>query len=246
MSRLIDSHVHLADFKQSEKILKKLVDIKQYALCVSNSPEEYVSLVKRKYQNKYVKLALGFHPRCSTKMKFNSFLFMKSISTTKYIGEVGLDFSNQYLEKKIEQKKIFEFICDVASRNNNLLSVHCVQAEQDLFEIMAKTDVTHAIIHWYSGKIEDVFRFINQGYYFSINSKMIKTNKFNELIRTIPPNRILIESDAPYTIKSVDKYLKTVDLTYDELDKYGITRQMIYDNFKNLLNEINNNGIHEI
>lgn len=240
MSSLIDSHVHLADFKRSEEILNKLVETRQYTLCVSNSPEEYVSLVKRKYQNKYVKLALGFHPQNSTIMKFNSFLFMKNISTTKYIGEVGLDFSKSYVDKKIEQKKIFEFICDVASRNNKLLSVHCVQAEEDLFKIMAKTNVNHVIMHWYSGKIEDVFRFINQGYYFSINSKMIKTNKFNELIRTIPKNRILVESDAPYTIRSEERYLKTVDLTYTELQKYGITHQIIYDNFRNLFNEINN------
>ena len=240
MSSLIDSHVHLANFKQNEEILKKLVDTRQYTLCVSNSPEEYVSLVKRKYQNKYVKLALGFHPQCSTMMKFNSLLFMKNIFTTKYIGEVGLDFSKQYVEKKIEQKKIFEFICDVASRNNKLLSVHCVQAEEDLFKIMAKTNINHAIIHWYSGKIEDAFSFINQGYYFSINIKMIKTNKFNKLIRVIPQNRILVESDAPYTFKSEEQYLKTVKLTYDELDKFGITRKIIYNNFRKLLNEINN------
>ena len=239
MSSLIDTHVHLSDFMKSGEILKKLVDYRQYALCVSNSPEEYISLVKHKYQNEYVKLAIGFHPQYSTVMKFNSFLFMKYLSTTKYIGEVGLDFSKQYIDKKIEQKKIFEFICDAASRNNKLLSVHCVQAEEDLFEILAKTNVTHAIIHWYSGKIEDVFSFINQGYYFGINSKMVKTKKFNELIRIIPQNKILVESDAPFTIKVEDQYFKAVSLTYDELENHGITRQMIYNNFRNLLNRIN-------
>lgn len=240
MCSLIDTHVHLSDFKKTEEIIKKIVDISQYALCVSNSPEEYVSLLKRKYQNKYVKLAIGFHPQYSIIMKFNSLLFLKNISTTKYIGEVGLDFSKKYIGKKIEQKKIFEFICDVASRNNKLLCIHCVQAEEDLFDILEKTNVTHAIIHWYSGKIEDVFNFINQGYYFSINSKMIKTKKFNELIRIIPQNKVLVESDAPFTIKAEEQYFKAMNLTYDELEKYGITCKMIYNNYRNLLNGVNN------
>lgn len=238
MSNMVDLHMHLADFKQRKELLDKISAHKQYTLCMSNSPEEYVDLLKCKYQDKYLKLALGFHPQYSTVMKFNSLLFMKNISTTQYIGEIGLDFSKQYIGKKEEQKKIFEFICDVASRNNKLLSIHCVQAEDDLFHIMEKAKVSYAILHWYSGKIERISNFINKGYYFSINSKMINSNKFDEIICKIPSNRILVESDAPYTIKSEKQYFEAIGLTYKKLNEYGITHQMVFNNLRNLLSEI--------
>jgi len=39
---------------------------------------------------------------------------------------------------------------------------------------------------------------VENGSYFSVNSQMVKTNKGQELIRNIPAEKILLETDAPF------------------------------------------------
>lgn len=52
------------------------------------------------------------------------------------------------------------------------------------------------------------------GCYFSINPRMLKTKKGLEVIRTVPVNYMLLETDVPFTFK-----VKSIDEIEDELQK---------------------------
>ena len=62
------------------------------------------------------------------------------------------------------------------------------------------------ILHWYSGSIKELQVAIEREYYFSINHQMIRSNVGRNIINLIPMNKILIESDAPFTCGLKDKY----------------------------------------
>ena len=73
------------------------------------------------------------------------------------------------------------------------------------------------ILHWYSGGATDLRRAIEQGCYFSINHQMLQSANGKNIVGSIPVDRILIESDAPFTKGLNEKYTIAFN---DEIYKY--------------------------
>lgn len=82
---------------------------------------------------------------------------------------------------------------------------------------------------------------ISKGFYFSINHKMVSTDKGKEIIKNIPIDRLLTETDAPFTlseqVKSRTQSLKRT-LEGIAIIKKSSTAEMkdiIYNNLKTIL-----------
>ena len=228
MNNLIDTHLHLDCCKNHQAMYKKINELKQYTLCVTNTPEDFERCVSFYPETKYVKFALGFNPQCVGEIKFDSFKFMKNINKTRYIGEVGLDFTKPYVQYKEEQIKIFDFICKIAANNNKIMSVHSRGAEKEVLEILERNNVKRAILHWYTGEVGLIERFIEDGYYFSINLRMVEKRNIENYISS---ERILIETDFPFN-KSKKDYIFYLSQTYENV---CCSKEQIYLNFYNLL-----------
>ena len=127
--QLIDTHFHLDYYKNHRYWYEKINELKQYTLCVTNSPGIYHSCKRLYKETKYIKFALGYNPQQSVEEPFQRELFLREIPKTSYIGEVGLDFSRKYIATSRTQIDAFEFICDIAAKENSLLSVHSRNAE---------------------------------------------------------------------------------------------------------------------
>ena len=85
---LIDTHFHLDYYKNHEYWYNQINKLQQYTLCVTNS------------ETKYVKFALGYNPQQSLKVDFSKSTFLHELSTTQYVGEVGLDYSKNFVASK--------------------------------------------------------------------------------------------------------------------------------------------------
>lgn len=237
--KLIDTHFHLDHYSNHEYWYREINKLEQYTLCVTNTPEIYYSCKKIYPESKFIKFALGFNPQQIQVVNFNKRLFLYQMSTTKYIGEVGLDFSKKYIDTKNKQMEVFDFICKESAVNHKILSVHVRNSEKEAFDIMKKNNVTKAIIHWYSGSIKMMQQYIDAGYYFSVNANMCKTNTGKNIISAIPIDRLLVESDGPFTKIEFRKYNPTdLGKTYDLINsiiKEKNFEHIIYDNFNSLL-----------
>ena len=104
---------------------------------------------------------------------------------------------------------------------------------------MVQNEIKRAIIHWYTGDLENMQKFIRAGYYFSVNSNMCMTSRGKRIISEIPLDKILVESDGPFTKVGTHKY-KPVNLR----DIYSILaatigvqniENIVYENFNRLL-----------
>jgi len=209
MSRLIDTHFHLDHYANHRDVYKKINELQQYTLCVTNQPEVFESCIDLYPTTRYVKFAIGYNPRVINDVKFNQRSFLSNIHRTKYVGEVGLDFSSRYKDKKTEQIEIFNYICKHAT--NKIMTVHCNKAEKELFEIISNHRNKKVILHWYSGNEFWLEHFLQLGCYFSINSNMISSDKGRQLISNLPLDRLLVESDGPFSKIDGKKF------TYDKL-----------------------------
>lgn len=237
--RLIDTHFHLDYYRNHKYWYDRINELQQYTICVTNSPEVYHSCRKLYPETKYVKFALGYNPQQSSKVDFSTNNFLHELSTTRYIGEVGLDFSKKFIGTKQKQLNIFNFICRKSAEQNKLLSVHSRMAEYDTLRILLSQGVSKAIIHWYSGDIGIIHHFLNAGYYFSVNSSMCATTSGKKIISKIPMERLLVESDGPFSKVGTKRYTPTdLQSTYDVIsDTLGVQNitHIVYNNFKRLL-----------
>lgn len=237
--KLIDTHFHLDFYRDHKFWYDKINELKQYTLCVTNSPEIFFSCKKLYPETRYVKFALGYNPQISTNTPFNKRLFLSQLSSTNYIGEVGLDFSTKNICSKTAQIEAFDFICHNAAKYNKVLSVHSRKAEKDTLAILMQNRVKRAIIHWYTGDLETLEMFVKAGYYFSINANMCVTSKGQSIVKHIPIDKILVESDGPFAKTNGTRYTpsdlhKTYLLLARLLGQNDI-QDLVFDNFTRLL-----------
>lgn len=195
----MDMHMHFDLYKNKYEVLKYIEDKKSYTLAVTNLPDLYKKYYAKNWDYKYVRLALGFHPELAAQYYTQINIFEKYIKTTRYIGEIGLDYSAQNIKNVDKQKEVFKKIIDLCKADNKkIVSVHTRKAENDCLKILDGFE-GKVILHWYTGNLSNLKIAISRGYFFSINQQMIKSKNGRTIIDMIPIDRILLESDAPFT-----------------------------------------------
>ncbi len=116
------------------------------------------------------------------------------------IGEIGLD---RWIPDHdlADQRAVFLEQLRLAAERNLPVTIHCLQAWGALAEVLHETPVPERgfLIHAYGGPAELVGPFARRGAYFSFNGSMLHERKAarRELFRTLPLERLLIETDAP-------------------------------------------------
>lgn len=129
------------------------------------------------------------------------------------IGECGLDYYHlAYLDEDIEkskekQKEVFLEQIKLAYEIKKPLMIHCRNAFGDLIEILFSSKSLllspPGVIHFFSGTIEESKKLLDLGFYFTFGGAItfpFKKGKLNyeEIIKFLPLDRILTETDAPY------------------------------------------------
>ncbi len=125
------------------------------------------------------------------------------------IGEIGLDYyykpkTTVRLEQFKElQKKVFIEQLDLAKELDLPVIIHCRMAHTDVLDIL-KSQISNpndqklrGVIHCFTGNLEQAKKFIDLGFYIGINGIIFKLD-LDEVIKNIPLNKILVETDCPY------------------------------------------------
>ena len=201
----MDAHMNFDLYKNSDLILDEIERNHSYTIAMTNLPELY-ERYHLKYQGfKYIRIALGLHPELAFQYKYQIDTFRRLVNSTRFIGEIGLDFTTQDKENRKAQIEVFSAIISMCKSPKKILSVHSRRAEKECIEIMGDFP-GKVILHWYSGSMYILKNAVERGYYFSINHQMILTNNGRKIINQIPMSQILIESDAPFTNGLSAKY----------------------------------------
>ena len=85
-----------------------------------------------------------------------------------------------------------------------MVSIHSLKAANTVIDILKKykrKTNNKYIFHWFTGSIAQLEKAIEIGCYFSINPGMLKTKSGLEIIKKVPLDRILVETDAPFALK---------------------------------------------
>lgn len=125
------------------------------------------------------------------------------------IGECGLDYyyqpkgAGKRKEFQAKQKEVFEQHIALALEQNLPLIIHCRKAHDPLLLCLASLSTrVRGVVHCYTGSAEQAQKFLDLGLYIGFNGLIFKKVPAlpnpTEVIASIPLNRILLETDAPY------------------------------------------------
>lgn len=119
------------------------------------------------------------------------------------IGECGLDYYRLRPETKEKQFMVFEAQIALAADVKKPLMIHCRSAFNDLIEILKSNSSklkagSAGIIHFFSGNKDDAGRFLELGFSFSFGGVITFVRDYDEVVKYLPMENIVLETDAPY------------------------------------------------
>ena len=126
------------------------------------------------------------------------------------IGECGLDYYRLSEETKERQVAAFEAQIKLSHELQKPLMIHCrngstsltTSAFSDLIKILSTSSYVLSpipgIVHFFTGSVDDANKLKDIGFYFSFGGVTTFTKDYDEQIKTIGIERIVLETDAPY------------------------------------------------
>jgi len=241
---MIDTHCHVDLYSNPFEIINQCEREGIVTIGMTNLPSHFEMGYPHVMNCKKVRLALGLHPLYAKQHSEEFDLFLKCLSKTSYIGEIGLDFSKEGIITKEIQLESFQKVLFALRGQKKILSLHSRKAEREILELLVDNKTENAIFHWYSGPLSLIDKICESGYYFSINPAMIKSYSGKEIIKKIPKNRLLTESDGPFVninnrvVKPIDIKLVLLHLSVIwNMDLLQV-ESIINDNFKRIISNI--------
>ena len=118
------------------------------------------------------------------------------------IGEAGLDYYYDHSPRE-RQAEIFRLQAGVARDAGLPLVVHTRDADEDTAQILneeSRGGALTGVLHCFSSGAELARRALEIGFYVSISGIVTfkKAEALREIVRMLPLDRLLIETDAPY------------------------------------------------
>jgi TatD DNase family protein len=209
----IDTHSHfnLSQFdKDREEAIARMLEKGIGTICVGVDEETSVKAVKLAAQHEQIWAIVGQHPT-EWHQIFNTDQFVALAQQSKVvaIGECGLDYyRDREREHVAEQKELFEKQIALAKETDLPLMLHIrpkqgtMDAYEDVLVILEtwkkEWPTMRGTAHFFAGTTEIAQRFLDLGFHISFSGIITIFPEYEDIVRFVPINRILSETDAPF------------------------------------------------
>lgn len=199
---LIDSHSHLnfEAFKEDLKeVIHRCAEEDVFCINVGSRYETSKKAIEIAEENKTMFAAVGLHPiHAKDDFDIEDYRNLAKSDKVVAIGEIGLDRFKDYSQFVDRQKEIFLQQLNLAKELNLPAIIHCRMAHKEVIDILSNYKLS-GVIHCFTGTWEEAKKYLDLGFYLGINGIMYKFD-LKEVIKKVPLDRILIETDCPYLI----------------------------------------------
>lgn len=202
---LADVHCHLGMYLNPARVAQRAREADVEVVAATSRASEYRGLRSEDWHG--VTYGLGLHPECagSVYAPLELEIFASEVEAASWISEVGLDgviaerVSPHFgaTPSLIAQQQLFETVLDIAGADR-IYSVHSRGAASATLDILRSHGCQRVVLHSFDGSPEESNRAVMAGYYFSIHPTMLDSAKGRDLIRMLPDDLLLLESDGPY------------------------------------------------
>jgi len=205
---LIDTHTHLemGEFDNDRKeVIKRAKETGiGYILTVGSDLEGCRKAVELSESEPIVYASVGIHPHEVKDITRETYDEIRRLARAKKViayGEIGLDYHYD-LSPRETQRRCFREQIEIAKVLKLPIIIHSREARNDTLSILEEANARDVggIMHCFSGDIDMARKAIDMGFYISFAGPVTFKNaeRPKEIVRKIPVERILIETDSPY------------------------------------------------
>lgn len=202
-SALVDFHCHIDLFDNMSEVIAEAERKRVYTLAVTTTPKAWERNRKLTATCRYVRPALGLHPQLVAERASELSIWHDYLSQTRYVGEVGLDGGPRFYRSMEAQVEVFDKVLTAcAEAGDKVLSIHSVRSAAkvlDMLERRLPRSRGQAVLHWFTGSKSEARRAVDYGCYFSVNEQMLTSERGKDLFAALPRDRVLTETDGPFT-----------------------------------------------
>lgn len=202
----IDTHAQL-NFKDFSSDLNSVIE-RAFEVGVKNIivPSSNLATSKKSIEiaenNPGIFSAIGLHPIHINEENFDEKVFLRLAKNKKVvaIGETGLDYYH-HKDNKFDQQEIFVKHLKLANLVNKPVILHSREASDDILStLMSQSPLPKGVMHCFSEDVNFAKVVTEMGFYISFTGVITFTKNTNtyEVIREVPLEKILIETDCPY------------------------------------------------
>ncbi len=164
----------------------------------------------------------GFHPHNAkdySEQYFDKIKDKANNPNVVAIGECGLDYYRKYSSKET-QVVCFERHIELSSITKKPLFLHERNAHKDFLDILSENldTLDKFVVHCFTGDIDQLRKYLDIGSYIGITGWITDKRRgshLHDIIKFIPRNRLMIETDCPYLIPhNIDTVSNNVNYPY--------------------------------
>ena len=101
---------------------------------------------------------------------------------------------------KSTAERFFERLIGEPSLAGKIWTIHSRRADRDVIDRLRHRAIKMTpILHWFTGPVTLIQSAVDAGCYFSVNAAMLAGPKASALMTALPRERVLVETDAPYS-----------------------------------------------
>ena len=215
---LIDTHCHLSHFKKDDlrAVVKRAEKsgIKKI-ITVACTLEETADCLAIADEYKNVWTTAGIHPtQLSDNIELDLervFEYAKKENKIVAIGETGLDYYHDKAEHDL-QAAYFVGQLNISRQTGKPAIIHCrggkhpgenEQAFIDMIRILEEERFKNGVMHCFSGNKVEADKILDIGLMISFTGIItrLENEELREVVKNIPLNKMMLETDAPYISK---------------------------------------------
>ncbi len=208
---LVDSHCHLDspefDGDREAAIERALAAGVTHFVAVGtgSGPPDLEAGLRLAQRYKAFSATAGIHPHHAGKAGEDTLRRLGEVAHHAEIiaiGEIGLDYHYDFAPRE-EQRAVFASQLELAAGADLPVVIHTREAWDDTFEILESRynpDGPGGVMHCFTGGAADAQRALQLGFYLSFGGIVTfpRASELQEVARTVPGDRMLLETDAPY------------------------------------------------
>jgi len=244
---LIDTHCHIheADYPlNANEVIEHAhrAGVMQI-ICVGTDAQDSRLAIELAEKHDGIFASVGVHPHHANKSLDEFFDFVNNIEFDDKIvaiGEIGLNRHNPDDPPLTDQINILKQQIKLALEHDLPIIFHVREAYDDFWKVLDSIDTggrqIRGVLHSFTDTIDNMNEGLRRGFYFSINgiSTFTHDTTQKEMFSTIPLDRLLLETDAPWLVpyplrgkvkinepalvKEITEYTgKIRDISFDEI-----------------------------
>ena len=205
---LIDSHCHIDDARfdvdREAMLTRARAAGVEHFVTIGCDLETSRAAVALAQQHPFIVATVGVHPHEVKRIETTWYDELRSLARNKEVvayGEIGLDYHYDHSPREVQRQRFREQV-QLARELGLPIVIHTREAQEDTITILKeeKAGELGGVFHCFSGDAWLAKDALDLGFYLSFSGVITFQNAtmLRDIVKTVPLDRILVETDSPY------------------------------------------------